>query len=262
MRRRWMQLALWVVVCVAPLAAHGQSRGSGAARGELPEALVDRPLTLPVGVLELSAPLGINLSSGSGGKPTFLNPSISYGLSDEFTIGIRHYLGLCFSGSDGKCPEFYNDLSLNALYSLVRAGRLEIAAGASLDFAPIVHPSSASGELRLPIKFGGGLIALVLSPTLNFGLNERDSGPKRYGVAFNAGTYDVIIPAETAPNREVLRVPLTFQLQLASGPALIVGASVDGPLESAGGHVQRFYRIPVMFGVLFAPLRFLDSAWR
>jgi hypothetical protein len=133
-----------------------------------------------------------------------------------------------------------------------------VAAGAALDFAPIVDPAAVSGELRLPIKFGGDFLALVLSPSLSFGLNERDGGRKRYAVAFNAGTYDVIIPAEVVPNREVLRIPLTFQLQLARGPALLVGASVDGALDPPVGSFSDVYRIPVMFGLMFSPARFLD----
>jgi hypothetical protein len=250
------------MACSAPIAASGQSFGSGvgsdAALGQYPILLAARPLTLPHGVLEISAPLGVSLSSGAGGEPTFLNPSIAYGVSDQLTVGIRHLLGLCFSGTDGNCPEFYNDLGLTALYSLIRAGRLHVAAGAALDFAPIVDPATASGEIRLPIKFSSGLIALVLSPTLNFGLNERDDGLKRYGVAFNVGTYDVIIPAEAVPNREVLRIPLTLQMQLERGPAFLAGASVDGELDPLVGNFSDVYRIPVMFGLLFSPTRFLD----
>jgi hypothetical protein len=262
MRRGCIRLALCVVVCSAPIAASGQSFGSDVgsdtALGQYPILLVDRPLTLPHGVLEISAPLGVSLSSGAGGEPTFLNPSISYGVSDQLTVGIRHFLGLCFSGADGNCPDFYNDLGLTALYSLIRAERLHVAAGAALNFAPIVDPTAVSGEIRLPIKYGGGLLALVLSPTLNFGLNERDDGRKRYGVAFNAGTYDVIIPAEVVPNREVLRIPLTFQMQLERGPAFLAGASVDGELDPLVGSFSDVYRIPVMFGLVFSPMRFLD----
>lgn len=258
MRRGCVRLALFVVVCSAPIAAHGQGYGDDRALADYPILLVDRPLTLPQGVLEISAPLGVSLSTGEGGEPTFLNPSIAYGLTDEFTVGIRHILGLCFSGEDGNCPEFYNDLGLTALYSLVRAGRLHIAAGAALNFAPIVDPTAVSGEIRLPIKFGGGLLALVLSPTLNFGLNERDDGRKLYGVAFNVGTYDLTIPAEAVPNREVVRIPLTLQVQMERGPAFLAGMSVDGELDPLVGSFSDVYRIPVMFGLVYSPMRFLD----
>jgi hypothetical protein len=258
MRRGCVRLALFVVVCSAPIAAHGQGYGDDRALGDYPILLVDRPLTLPQGVLEISAPLGVSLSTGAGGEPTFLNPSIAYGVTNELTVGIRHSLGLCFSGEDGNCPEFYNDLGLTGLYSLVRAGRLHIAAGAALNFAPIVDPTAVSGEIRLPIKFGGGLLALVLSPTLNFGLNERNDGRKLYGVAFNVGTYDLTIPAEAVPNREVVRIPLTFQLQMERGPAFIAGMSVDGELDPLVGSFSDVYRIPVMFGLVYSPMRFLD----
>jgi hypothetical protein len=262
MLRGRIRLALCLVVCSAPLAASGQSSGSGfggdSALGEYPVLIVDRPLTLPQGVLEISAPLGVSLSTGAGGEPTFLNPSISYGFSDQLTVGIRHFLGLCFSGEEGNCPEFYNDLGVTALYSLIQAGRLHVAAGAALNFAPIVDPTAVSGELRLPIKFGGGLLALVLNPTLNFGLNERDEGRKLYGVSFNAGTYELVIPAEAVPNREVIRIPLTLQVQLERGPAFLAGASVDGELDPLVGSFSDVYRIPVMFGLAYTPLRFLD----
>lgn len=261
MRRGCIRLALCAAVCATPIAASAQGFDGGDESdrlGDYPIHLAERPLTLPRGVLELTAPLGVSLSTGEGGEPTFLNPSISYGLSDRLTVGIRHALGLCFSGEDGNCPEFYNDLGLTALYSLLEAGRLHVAAGATLALAPIVDPTAVSGELRVPIKVGGGRIALVLSPSLSFGVNERDGGRKLYGVGFNAGTYDVTIPAVAVPNREVLRLPLTFQMQLERGPALLVGASVDGELDPLVGSFSDVYRVPVLVGLLFSPARFLD----
>jgi hypothetical protein len=260
MGREWLRVAVCASFCAGPIAASAQGilGETDAALGEYSTAVADRSLTLPRGVLEITAPLGVSLSSGSGGEPTFLNPSISYGLSDQLTVGIRHFLGMCFSGEDGNCPEFYNDISFDALYLMVASGRLEIAAGAALNLAPITDPTAVSGELRVPIKFGGGKLALVLSPTLNFGLNERDDGPKRYGLTFNAGTYDIIIPAETLPNREVLRVPLTVQLQPTMDLAVLAGASVDGALDPAVGSFSDVYRIPVMFGAMFTPSRSFD----
>ena len=257
MRREWLRLAVCASLCTLPIATSGQGR-EDFTLDDYAIAVVDRPLTLPQGVLEISAPLGISLSSGAGGEPTFLNPSISYGVSDDLTVGVRHFLGLCFSGEDGNCPEFYNDISLDALYTLLASGRLKVAAGAALNVAPITDPTSVSGEVRLPIKFGGAQLALVLSPTLNFGLNERDDGPKTYGTTFNAGTYDVIIPAGTVPNREVLRLPLTVQLQPSRELAVLVGASVDGALDPLVGSFSDVYRIPVMFGTVYSPSRSFD----
>jgi hypothetical protein len=260
MRRRWI-LAWCAAICFAPLAADGQGLDGSAALDRHPAAVVDRPLTLPGGVLEIWAPLGINLSNGAGGEPTFFNPSFSYGASDVLTIGVRHLLGMCFSGEDGNCPKFYNDVSFDALYALFRTPRIEVAGGAALSLAPITGPTAVTAEARLPVKIRASPLALVLSPAVNFGLNERDVGPsarKRYGIAFNAGTYDVIIPAETAPNREVLRIPLTLQLQLRPDVALLAGASVDGALNPAVGSFGDVYRVPVMAGLIFVPGRFVD----
>jgi hypothetical protein len=118
-----------------------------------------------------------------------------------------------------------------------------------------------TAEVRLPIKIRASPLALVLSPAVNFGLNERDVGPsarKRYGTTFNAGTYDVIIPAEAAPNREVLRIPLTVQLQLRPELALLAGASVDGAFDPPMGSFGDVYRVPVMAGLVFVPGRMVD----
>ncbi len=260
MRRRRI-LAWCVAIYLHPLAAGAQGLDGGAALDRHPVAVVDRPLTLPAGVLEIWAPLGISLSNGAGGEPTYFNPSFSYGVSDVLTIGVRHLLGMCFSGKDGNCPEFYNDVGLDALYALIRSPRIEVAAGAGLSLAPITDPTAVTAEARLPIKIRGRPLALVLSPSLNFGLNERDvrsSSRKRYGITFNAGTYDVIIPAETAPNREVLRIPLTLQLQLRPELAFLAGASLDGALDPAVGSFGDVYRVPVMAGLVFAPVRFVD----
>lgn len=259
MRRR--VLAWCAAICFAPLVADGQGLDGSAALGRQPAAVVDRGLTLPGGLLEIWAPLGINLSNGEGGEPTFFNPSLSYGVSDVLTIGVRHLLGMCFSGEDGNCPEFYNDVGFDALYALVRTPRIEVAGGATLSLAPLADPTAVTAEVRLPIKIRGSPLALVLSPAVNFGLNERDVGPssrKRYGIAFNAGTYDVVIPAETAVNREVLRIPLTIQLQLRPQLALLAGASVDGEFDPPVGSFGDVYRIPFMAGLVFVPGSFID----
>lgn len=260
MRRPWTSLALCTALCSAPLAASGQDFGDSAPL-EHPVAVVERPLTLPGGVLEIWVPLGLSLSNGAGGEPTFMNPSISYGVSDRLTVGLRHLLGLCFSGTDGNCPEFYNDVGVDALYSLIRTERLDLAGGATLSLAPITDPTAVTAEVRIPVKYGRGPLALVLSPTMNFGVNERDDSAtsrKRYGLAFSAGSYDVVIPAETAPNREVLRIPLTVQVQLRPEVALLAGASVDGALDPPVGSYGDVYRVPVMAGLVFVPSRFLD----
>ncbi len=260
MRRPSTSLALCAALAAAPFAASGQALGDSDPLDH-PVAVVERPLTLQGGVLEIWVPLGLSLSNGAGGEPTFMNPSISYGVSDRFTIGLRHLLGLCFSGTDGNCPDFYNDVGVDALYSLVRTQRLDLAAGATLSLAPIADPTAVTAEVRIPLKYGRGPLALVLSPALNFGVNERDESAgarKRYGVAFNAGTYDVVIPAETAPNREVLRIPLTVQVQLRPEVALLAGASVDGALDPPVGSYGDVYRVPVMAGLVFVPSHFVD----
>ncbi len=262
--RRWIRFACCAAICSAPLASTGQDFGASDSASPIerfPAAVVARPLTLPSGALEIWVPLGVSLSNGAGGKPTFMNPSISYGVSDRLTVGVRHLLGMCFSGKDGNCPKFYNDLGVDALYALFRSERLEVAGGGAVSLAPIVNPTAVTAEVRLPIKIRGGPLALVLSPTLNFGLNQRGASPssrKRYGVAFNAGTYDVVIPAETAPNREVLRIPLTVQVQMTPNVALLAGTSVDGVLNPPTGSFSDVYRIPLMAGLVFVPTSFVD----
>lgn len=254
-------LACCAAVCCVPLTALGQA-DDVALLEEHPAAVVDRSLTLPAGLLEVWLPLGVSLSNGAGGEPTFLNPSISYGVSDGLTVGLRHLLGLCVSGTDGNCPEVYNDVGLDVLYAPVRSERLDVAGGVTVSLAPIADPTAVTAEVRLPIKLRRNPLAVVLSPSVNFGLNERDDGTpvvrKRYGVAFSAGTYDVVIPAETSANREVLRVPLTVQFQLRPEVALLAGASLDGALDPPVGNFGDAYRVPVMAGLVFVPGRFVD----
>ena len=62
----------------------------------------------------------------------FLNPSVSYGVTDDWTVGIRHFVGVCPSGEDNGCEQLYDDVSVDTLYSFGRRGPVDVAARAMM----------------------------------------------------------------------------------------------------------------------------------
>lgn len=226
--------------------------------GQWPTEVTRRPLTLGAGMVELSVPVNFNLSKGAEGEPVFLNPSLSFGMSDRWTLGVRHFLGLCLNGASHGCPNTYNDVSVTSRFSLGRASGLDLALGLALNAAPLPNDTSFSGEAGLMIRAGGGALALTLAPTVNFGLNKRDTYGKRFGVATNLATYDLITPEDVLPNRDWLLVPATLQLQLGPTLALAVSAAVNGPLNPEVGSYGDYYRVPVGVAAVLSPLRYVD----
>jgi hypothetical protein len=220
--------------------------------------LTRRPLTLDEGMIEVSIPVNFDLSEGSEGEPTFLNPSLAFGVTDRWTLGLRHFLGVCLTGDDGGCPEVYDDFSVFSRFSLGRTGGLDLALALALNVAPLTDDTSLAGEAGLMIRAGGGAVALTLQPMVNFGLNDRDGGSKRFGIPMNLGTYDLLTPQGVIPNRDWLIVPATLQLQLGPTIAVAVSAGVTGPINPEVGSFGDYYTVPVGAGITLTPLRYLD----
>lgn len=250
MRRAW--LGSCVAVVLAAVAAP-----AWAVEG-VPMRLVDRPITLPRGVVEAWVPVNVNLADGSEGEPTFLNPSVHYGVTDRLTVGLRHFLGVCVTGDDGGCPEVYDDASLDALYALARRGNLEIALGAALNVAPISDPTIWSADARIEAQLSSGPVAIAVSPTVGFALNDRDATSRRSAITFDLSVYDLVVPGTTAGNREVISVPVTVQVQVTDPLALFAGASLDGPLDPPTGDFSDAYTVPAAAGFLYAVTRDLE----
>jgi hypothetical protein len=231
----------------------------GGPRDRWPTEIARRPLTLARGMFEIAAPLQLNASEGADWEPVTLNPSIAFGVTDSWTLGVRHFVGLCFGGTDAGCPEVYNDVSAFTRLSVLRTGGTEVALHAALDVAPLTDPEAFAAEAGLAVRLGGGMVALTLQPTVGFGLNDRDTRTSRTApIAWNFGTYDIITPQETVGNKEHLSLPATLHLQLLPTLAVAAGASLEGPLDPEVGDFEDYYRIPVGFAAVLTPIHNLD----
>lgn len=250
--------AIAALVFTAVPAAAQESAILQSDRENWPFELTRRPLTLAQGMFELWLPLNFDLSSGADGEPIFLNPSLMFGMSDRWTLGVRHLRGLCLSGEDDGCPEVYDDISVDSLYSLGRMAGLDLALGLALNVAPLVDETTLAGEVRFVLRAGGGASAVTLAPTLNFGVNDRDENPKRYPLVMNLGTYNAVLPQDVGENKEWLLLPATLQLQLAPTFAVAVSAALNGPLNPEVGDYGDYWTIPVGAAAVFTPWRYLD----
>jgi hypothetical protein len=247
-------LAALLTFTAAPVAAQGLQDD----REDWATELTRRPLTLAQGMYEIAAPLNFNLSDGSEGEPIFLNPSVMVGVSDRWTVGVRHFLGVCLGDEGSGCPDPYNDFSFDSILSFGRAGGLDLALGLSLNVAPLVDDTSVAGEGRLIVRAGGGSVGLTFSPTINFGINDRDENSKRFGIGTNFGTYNVLVPQDVIPNQEWLLVPATLQLQLGPTFAVAFSAAVNGPLDPDVGDFSDYYTIPLGLAAVLTPMRSVD----
>jgi hypothetical protein len=246
--------ALAALLLAAPIAGAAQDR-------DWPNEITKRPLTLRAGMAEIWLPFNMNLADGSELEPVWLNPSIRYGVTDSFMLGLRHFVGICPSGEENGCAEAYNDVSVDALLAVGSGRGVSLGLGGAVNWAPIQDDAAWSAEVRLVARAGGGAFAITASPTVNFGLNDRDpdgDGPldqppvvKWTATPLNLGSYDVLTLAVSPGNREYLMIPVTLQLQLGELLALAAGASLNGPLNAEELDFADAYTIPVSVAAVF-----------
>jgi hypothetical protein len=225
-----------------------------------PSEVTKRPLTLARGMLELWVPVQLNASTNADWKPVTLNPSIAFGISDQWTFGVRHIVGLCIGGTSNGCPDLYDDVGAFTRVAVGRAGGLDFALQGGLDWVHIHEPRNWAAWAGLVLRGGGrGSLAFTVAPAVSFGLKDRDVIPSRaQPLSWNVGSYDVVVPEKTFDNREHLSTPVTLQLQLGTSLAVEAGASLEGPLDPMNGSFWDEYRIPVGVAAIFTPLKSLD----
>lgn len=235
----------------------GLPAAARAQASSWPTEITRRPLTLPQGMVELWAPLQANVSSGREWKPVFLNPSLYYGVTDEWTVGLRHFVGLCPSGENDGCANAYDDVSVDTVYSFATRGPVHWAARFALDWAPI-DSNTWSAEVGGLARAVFGRISILVAPAISFGLNDRDESAKVTGTPISLGSYSVILPTVSVDNREYLILPATVQLQAAATLAFVAAIAANGPLNPERGGYGDFYTVPVSLGAVWTPLPNVD----
>ena len=220
--------------------AHETDHGGG----DYPTAVIDRPLELPKGMLELHANILANLSKGIEGfggetvygpfKPTLLGFGAAYGVDGHLQLGVSTN-GFCLTGSSGGCDKVFDDFAVEAAYGVLHQKGFELSLQAGVGFAHFDATEVALG-LGIDLKVTSGQFAIRAGPKLQFGLTQRDG-----------------------PNREFLQIPIIFQVQVNPHLALEAGVALNlgiDPPESVG--FGNWLGVPVQVGALYAVDKHLD----
>lgn len=201
------------------------------SKHDWPLEAIRRPLTLAASMLEIRGDtLRINLSDDAFAEPISVAPDIYFGVTDLFTVGVTHETGICLTGEDGGCARSYDDIGLDAIYALMRAGTLQVAAHGGLVAHRFSDPFAGGLRAGLRTRIVAGKVAVIVDPTLDVELFERDLV------------------------EDFLRVPVDVQYQLEAQTMIFVSSGVEGPLDGFGDG----YRIPLGLGILFAVNERLD----
>ena len=205
-------------------------------KGSWPLAIVERPILIPQGMLEIRGDtLRMNLSDGSAGDPIQLAPDFYYGIGKNLNIGIVHRdSGICLAGD--ACAKSYNDVGIDALLGFMNRGTLLLAFRGGIripSFDNLVSGLNAG----LVTQLGAGKIRIDFSPTLYLGVIGRS--------ADNPGD---------AALKETISAPLHVWYQAQPQTAVFLRTGLEGPLSGFGDSFQ----VPIGLGAMFSVNNRLD----
>ena len=174
----------------------------------------------------------MNLSADAVGKPISLMPSIYYGVTDRFQLGLVHDgpmrwqtrpgPGLCLTGKENGCPEIYDNVGVDAMFGLMYGQELHLSAHATLyltSFDPVASALTlgVSGKIHL-----GDAVAVAFDPQVGFVLTDRDISD------------------------DGLFMPIEVQYQLSAPTSVKLLTGISGTLADFGDN----YEVPVGLGVV------------
>jgi hypothetical protein len=207
------------------------------AKENWPLNMVDRPLGVSKGMLQVDVNGSTVLTKDAAGKPVTLPLAAWYGLSNQLQLGIVHASGLCLSGKDNGCGKVYDDVGANLLYSILgRGGNFELVGWAQLNYS-----SFDKGTLNLQVGPAinwviAGNAAVLAYPGVQFGLDKRDE----------------------MNNKEALVAPVYVYFRAATHVAPVLYTGISGPFDQFSDN----YRVPVGVGALVGINSALDVGAR
>lgn len=202
---------------------------STAPAGE--EAIV-RGIQAPRGMLAVRIGLGVGLDSGAAGEPIAIMPDVYYGVTDRLQLGLIHSgpmgmqtrpgPGLCLTGTDGGCPNVYDNIGFDAMYGLVFGDKLHASAHGSI-YATSFDAGTAMLGLGVALKgHVSDRVAIAADPQLGIQLAKRDAVD------------------------DALFMPVELQYQVAAPTSAELLTGVSASLSEFGDT----YRVPVGVGVV------------
>lgn len=215
MSRKFVRRALVVAL--------GAALGSSSSAGAEPAKPAPPGLTLPGGVVSVSATLEVEATAAKAGKPISLAPDVSYGVTPELTLSLVHSTfavtgfrggagrGLCLTGEDRGCAKLYNNVGAEALYGLAR-GPFALAVSAGVHSTNL-DAGFYSAKAGLRLRWMSGAFSLASSPSVLIALTHRDDMPK---------------------NVDQLFVPVLASYKPAKPLTLSLGSGLKGPLDGLG----------------------------
>lgn len=212
MSRLGLFSALVSVLVIAPLAS------AVAAPG----------LTLPAGKVNLAVNAEVGMSEGAALEPLALAPDVSYGVDDALTVALVHSRfattgfraaaggGLCVSGTDGGCPNVYDNAGAEAWYRL-GSGSVALAGGGGF------HAISFDGgfyaaKLGLKARWSSGAFALQTLPSVFVAVTERSA--------------ENVAGTRVFPDR--LWLPVQAMYRVTADVTLGAGSGIKGPVQGFG----------------------------
>jgi hypothetical protein len=182
-------------------------------------------VTLRAGVVAGSLSFEINVSNDAVREPMSIAPDLSYGITDDLTLGIIHSgsaltgfrgsagWGVCFTGTDGACRTTYTAGGIEALYNIGR-GSAALALDAGIIWSVFEPSTHTDAKLGLKLKMSEGNVFAWFQPNVWLALDDR---------------WDRVVPHE-----HQLFLPISIWVKPIAPLAVGVGTGVKGPLKNFG----------------------------
>jgi len=175
-------------------------------------------LTLDAGHVQGSLTIETDTSSHKVGDTVSVAPDISVGVTDDVTIsvihstfgrtGFRGAAGGGFCTTDPGCARTYDNVGVEALYSLVR-GPAAVAVDAGVYATSFDHHFYVA-KLGAKARYVTGPVTLATLPSVTLAATERDA---------------------MTPNRDRLWVPASATVAVADGLGLGLATGLKAPLD-------------------------------
>jgi hypothetical protein len=203
------------------------------------------PLTLNAGEIRIDGFIGVNLSSDAVAEPISIAPDVYYGVTDEITVGLVHSFkntvgfygfvgdGLCITGEDNGCAEFYNNVGVDGLYQFMDDD-LELAANAGLFLGSFI--GQFSDPLLMQLKLGvvgrwtSDDIQVIFSPNLFLAATERDFLSDTLNIPVTVAyslTPELDVLAQTGFNGALDAIGDTWSIPLSVGASYAIDESLS-----------------------------------
>jgi hypothetical protein len=157
-------------ILTALLALFGIAASASAA-ANYPDEYALRPIQLPASMVQLKAPLIMDLSRGNAGKTIFVPFDIRLGVTDEIELRLFHPVnGLCLRG----CAKRYNDLALGLLYSAFDEQGGQASLLGAFEVRSFASPVQLVLDVGLSLAYFHAPFSVRAAPYLGLPISDRE----------------------------------------------------------------------------------------